>query len=465
MKRKVLIPLDGSEFSRRIVPVVRSFFDPEGAELILLRVAQTPSASPDVSPQDVLVGSLPMAGSYEAYSRTLDAEFTETVKERESYRKALAEELRAEAERLRQHGYTVSVEVHFGDPAQRIIDFVNDEGIDLVAMATHGRTGIGRLVMGSVAERVLRGVKAPVLLMRTAEPSLRASPGQELAQSLGDGRQLSVVVATDGSTLAQRGLAVACELAQVLKAKLSVLVVVSERDTTEHRHQVMDQVCSRVEQFMARPEVVPLVGYPDEVILRYVAEHPTDLLFMGAFHDRGASSATAVGPTVQRLVQHAPTSVWVVKGHHPLLRRILACVALDDTVVIDVAAPLAQLVGAELTVLHVAPPATARPAGAEAGEAHETPFTVERALSEGAPLSAAVAGWVRQLERHGVERDALVLERGSAPEAILQMAREGSYDLVVVGSQSGPGYFLGSVANSVVMYAPQSVLVVRTRVQ
>lgn len=464
MKRKVLIPLDGSEFSRRILPIVQTFFSPEGAELILLRVAQAPAASPDVSPQDVLVGSLPIAGSYEAYSRALDAEFTETVKERETYRAALAEELRIEADRLRQYGYTVSVEVHFGDPAQRIIDFVNDEEIDLVAMATHGRTGIGRLLMGSVAERVLRGVKAPVLLMRTAEPSVRVSSGQELAQSLGDGRQLSIAVATDGSAPAQRGLIEACELAQLLKAKLSVLVVVSERDTAEHRHQVMDQVNSRIEHVAPRPEVVPLVGYSDEVILRYLAEHPTDLLFMGAFHDRGATSVTAVGPTVQRLTRYAPTSVWVMKGHYPVWQRILACVAPDDTIVLDVAAPLAQRLGAELTVLHVAPRAAAG-AGTEAGEARETALSVDQALSQETPLSPVVAGWVRQLEKHGVERDALVLERGSAPEVILRMAREGGYDLVVVGSQSGPGYFLGSVANSVVLHAPQSVLVVRTRAQ
>jgi nucleotide-binding universal stress UspA family protein len=56
-----------------------------------------------------------------------------------------------------------------------------------------------------------------------------------------------------------------------------------------------------------------------------------------------------------------------------------------------------------------------------------------------------------------------MLERGSAAEAILKTAHDGSYDVIVVGSQSGPGQFLGSVANSVVRYAEQSVLVVRTR--
>ncbi len=55
------------------------------------------------------------------------------------------------------------------------------------------------------------------------------------------------------------------------------------------------------------------------------------------------------------------------------------------------------------------------------------------------------------------------LRSGSVPETILRVAHDGGFDLIVVGSQSGPGHFLGSVANGVVRYAEQSVLIVRTR--
>lgn len=464
-KRKVLVPLDGSEFSRQIVRVVRSFFDPKDVHLILFRAAFPPAVSPEVSPQDVLASSLPLTGTYDAYSRALDAEFAEASKERETFRTALAEELRVDAARLQQEGYTVNVEVHFGDAAQRIIEFVNDEDIDLVAMATHGRSGIGRLVLGSVAERVLRGVNVPVLLMRSApEPEAQRAPGDALAQSLGGGSQLRLAVATDGSTLSQQGIPVAVDLAKSLNAKLTILALASDRAPATQAQKLMEQVHSLVAHLEPRPEIVPLVGYADEEMLQWLTKQPTDLLVMGALQDRGAASSTAIGPTAQRIVQHAPTSVWMVKGHRKTLRRILACVAVDDTVVVDVAAQLARAKGAELSVLHVVPPSAASYLSSLPGdEPLPTPLALDEVMAQGTHLSTLLHGWSAQLEKQGVSQDALMLERGTVPESILRTAHEGNFDLIIVGSQSGPGHFLGSVANGVVRYAEQSVLVVRTR--
>lgn len=465
-KRNVLIPLDGSEFSRQIVRVVRSFFEPNDVRLILFRAAHPPAVGPEVSPHDVFVASVPMSGSYDSYSRALDAGFAESSKERETFRTQLMEDLRADAVKLEKEGYSVSVEVHFGDPGQRIIEFVNDEAVDLVAMATHGRSGIGRLVLGSVAERVLRGVTVPVLLMRSAGETAaeQVAPGEALAQSLGEGQNLRIAVATDGSTLARKGLAMAGKLAASLHAALAVLVVVSDREPAAHSQKLMEQVHELIADFTPRPEIVPLVGYADEVLLQHLSDHTYDLLIMGAFHDRGAGSTTAIGPTAQRLVQHAPTSVWMHKGHSMQVRRILASVAVDDILVVDVAALLAKALDAELTVVHVIPPAAASYLASPVTD-HETPvqLPVDEALAQGTHLSTILQGWITQLQSHGFTQDCLTLGRGPVTEAILRMAHNMGYDLIVVGSQSGPGQFLGSVANGVVRYAEHSVLVVRTR--
>ncbi|MCB0160502.1 MAG: hypothetical protein KDD83_20360, partial [Caldilineaceae bacterium] len=117
-KRKVLIPLDGSEFSRQIVPVVRNFFEPRDVVLVLMRVAYAPAVSPEVLPADVYVSGVPMAGSYDAYSRAIESGYNSLEQEREAYRAELHDSLRIEAERLRAVGYTVTTEVQFGDPAQ-----------------------------------------------------------------------------------------------------------------------------------------------------------------------------------------------------------------------------------------------------------------------------------------------------------------------------------------------------------
>src|SRR5690606_2133696 len=150
---------------------------------------------------------------------------------------------------------------------------------------------------------------------------------------------------------------------------------------------------------------------------------------------------TAIGQTAQQVVQHAPTSVWMVKGHRKRLRRILACVAVDDTIVVDVAAQLARASGADLTVLHVVPPSAASYLSSAAGdEPLPTPLSLEEVMSQGTHLSTLLYGWTAQLERQGMSQDVLMLERGTVPESILRTAHDGHYDLVIVGSQSGPGH-------------------------
>jgi nucleotide-binding universal stress UspA family protein len=66
--------------------------------------------------------------------------------------------------------------MRFGPPAAEIERYIDEEGVDLVAMTTHGRTGLARLVAGSVAEHVLHHAKTPILLYRSvangaAEPA------------------------------------------------------------------------------------------------------------------------------------------------------------------------------------------------------------------------------------------------------------------------------------------------------
>lgn len=464
-KRKVLIPLDGSEFSRQIVRVVRGFFAHEDVMLVLFRAATPPIAPAEVATHDVFVGGMPMTGSYDVYSRNLEALATEGGydafdRERDLYRAELRNELRIEADRLREDGYTVAIEVRFGDPAQAIIDYVNDTDVDLVAMATHGRSGLGRLVLGSVAERVLRGVGVPVLLMRSA-PALEesATPGELLAKSLGNGGKLTITAVTDDSKYGHRAVNLAADLTEMLDAELVLLVSIDERKGPEHGHKVMQDACKLVQHLEPRPVAEPVVGYPDEEVLQYVAKHPVDLLVIGAFQDRGAGPLTAIGPTAQRIVQHAPTSVLVTKGRTAQFRRLLACAALDDSVAVEVAAELAHALNAELELLHVVPASAASylaPADVES-------ISLEEVMSQGSRLSSAARGWITSLAAQGYDRDAIIVRRGNVPETILDHVHHNDYDLIITGSQSGAGHFLGSVANAVVRFAEQSVLIVRTR--
>jgi nucleotide-binding universal stress UspA family protein len=71
--------------------------------------------------------------------------------------------------RLQRKGLEVETEVRYGEVADEIIDCAHDRGVDLLAMSTHGYSGIKRWVFGSVAEKVLRGINIPILLIRPEE--------------------------------------------------------------------------------------------------------------------------------------------------------------------------------------------------------------------------------------------------------------------------------------------------------
>jgi nucleotide-binding universal stress UspA family protein len=96
------------------------------------------------------------------------------IEEVEAQRGDVEEYLAALAAELRDKGIHVQIRVRRGEPATEIAAGARDAGADLVAMSTHGRGGLGRLVFGSVAQEVLRRVELPVVLMRATEAQVTA---------------------------------------------------------------------------------------------------------------------------------------------------------------------------------------------------------------------------------------------------------------------------------------------------
>ena len=165
-KRKVLIPLDGSEFSRQILRVVQDYLRPEDVMLFLIQAISPTLITAESPAYASALDEGVWTGTYTARTQHLEQQLVHSAQERETYRVAVHQELEQEARRLRKQGYDVIAEVHFGDAAERIIEYAKDLDIDMVAMTTHGRTGLGRLVLGSTAEQVLHQLHIPLLLMR-----------------------------------------------------------------------------------------------------------------------------------------------------------------------------------------------------------------------------------------------------------------------------------------------------------
>ena len=172
-RHKILVTLDGSDFSRQILTYVREFFGAADNELVLLRVGSRPAVNTSLPPHPVGPEMGLSAMGFEG--ETALASPTDVGQALESVQAVMLDELQADAMSLQQAGYTVSTFARFGDPSHEIVAFVQSENINLVAMTTHGRSGLGRLLAGSVAESVVRHVSVPVLLLHPREHT--AHPG------------------------------------------------------------------------------------------------------------------------------------------------------------------------------------------------------------------------------------------------------------------------------------------------
>jgi nucleotide-binding universal stress UspA family protein len=169
-RNQVLILLDGSGFSERILPVIRRFLRPEENELTLFLVGKPPAG--DTSAAGLVIDEGLQDRSALSLSQVADAGekyplYTSQVEDMLAAN--LEEKLLPAAAELRGAGYTVSTKIGFGAPAQEIEEYIRYGNFDLVAMTTHGRTGLRRALLGSVAEHVLRHITVPILLLHPFE--------------------------------------------------------------------------------------------------------------------------------------------------------------------------------------------------------------------------------------------------------------------------------------------------------
>jgi nucleotide-binding universal stress UspA family protein len=152
--KRVVVPLDGSSLAEAILPFILKIAGPLDVEVVLVRVLQP-------IPVDVV------EGSRRVILEDVQARFADA----REYLAPLAAELAAA-------GVRVQTEVRRGEPVQEIVDTAHETGADLIAMTTHGRSGLGRLLFGSVAEAVLREAEIPVFLMRLTEKQVTTRPLQ-----------------------------------------------------------------------------------------------------------------------------------------------------------------------------------------------------------------------------------------------------------------------------------------------
>ncbi len=137
MFKKVLVPLDGSRIAERILPRVEKLVECCQAEVYLFQAVVSYELSPEKEKED-----------------------------RERVFREASEYLEKVAARMRKRNIKARAVVVFGRDAVQICDYARKQKFDLIAMATHGRSGLSRWALGSVADKVVHCSQIPVMLFR-----------------------------------------------------------------------------------------------------------------------------------------------------------------------------------------------------------------------------------------------------------------------------------------------------------
>jgi len=186
------------------------------------------------------------------------------------------------------------VETHVveGRPATVLAEAIDDYDADLVAMGTHGRSGVDRYLLGSLAERTLRTAHVPVLAVRA-----NGSPDTEPAIE-------SVLLATDGSEGAERAADHAVAVARATGARLHALTVGDDDGPAA-------SAADRAREAGVDATAAARAGRPHETIEEYAAAHDADLVVVGT-HGRTGVERVLLGSVAERVLRTATRPVLVV---------------------------------------------------------------------------------------------------------------------------------------------------------
>jgi len=297
MYTKILIPLDGSRTSERVLPFARALAKTLKLPVELLEVVDVAAVSAHLASEK---------------ARYLDALIAEGERESREHLKMVAGEF---------PGNKVSCTVERGAPADAIIERAAADKGTLIAMATHGRSGVSRWMMGSVAEKVLRGSESTMFLVR-ADDEARA-----------DGTVMirSIVVPLDGSELAESVLPTVVEIAKSLDLEvvlcrayeLAASAYYGSEDYLPNYDEILLNLKKEVEDYLAnkadslktvgltRVSWIAIAGSGADEIVRYSREHPDALIAM-CTHGRSGVRRWVLGSVTERVVRQSGDPVLVV---------------------------------------------------------------------------------------------------------------------------------------------------------
>jgi nucleotide-binding universal stress UspA family protein len=297
--QKILVPLDGSKLAEVALPYAEELAGRLGSEIILIYINES-SDAPD-----------------EHMHKFYLEKIAETVKE--------AAELYDEKSSKRQE-IQVKSAIVTGNPAKKIVEYADKEGIGLIVMSTHGRSGITRWTLGSVANKVVQAAKQPMALIRAKgnRSEMRAK-----------GILKKILVPLDGSKEGEIVIPYIVEFAQRLKAEVTLLQVVeisypavtdlgysyiayTEKQMASDKafaQNYIDKVVALLKEkgVTATSEVRLKIGNAAEEIINAADETHSDLVVM-ATHGRSGIGRWVLGSVAERVLHQGNTPLILVSS-------------------------------------------------------------------------------------------------------------------------------------------------------
>jgi nucleotide-binding universal stress UspA family protein len=298
--QRILCTTDFSTFAGRSLPYGIALAREFGSTLYGCHVVDLPAAAVYGEPAVLAYG----------------AAYIDPLAQRERVVKAAHEQLKA---LLADSGVATEILVAAGQPAEEITRLAADRKVDLVIAATHGRSGLRRLLLGSVTARLMQTLPCPLLIVKSPSPESSAAPPAAF-------RLKRILVGCDFSPNAALAFENALSLAQEFEAELHLVHVIEPpiykdlqafpaaadgelfQSLHERLKKRLDRMLPEEACNWCAPQIALLEGLPDEEITRYALRRQVDLIVLGT-RGQGVMEKIFVGSTTERVARRAPCPV------------------------------------------------------------------------------------------------------------------------------------------------------------
>ena len=269
---------------------------------------------------------------------------------------------------------------------------------------------------------------------------------------------MRILLCIAGMPYAEDAVSYGAIVAGVTQSPITLLHVARGNQDRENGKRVLAAASEMLPDVLVETRI--RVGDPVKQILAEVREGAYDMMVMGA-RQGGGLKQQLLGSVAQKIVRRVPTSILVARKVGKGIKRILICTGGKDVAdpVIEMGARLAQATAAQATLLHVADTAPGMYTGLR-----EMEETLPKLLQSNTSIALHLHRGSEILEQHQVATE-MKLRQGVAADQLLIEAREGNYDLLVIGASGAAGrlqeWLLGNVTRQIVEHSPRSVLVVK----